>query len=120
MIGENGKIIEPGRFPPAAERYNLMPRSICFELTETVAINNLQAAADFIGECKKLGFQFALDNFGTGTSSFGYLKRLPVDYLKIDGGFVRAIENDGVGLPQPLLVPLTRPEAPLAAGDAER
>ena len=153
LIDEDGKLIQPGSFLPAAERYNLMPtidrwvvstvmagyhtlvaerggkpltcainlsgtsinsegfldfvraqaakhmlpkRAICFEVTETAAVNNLRKAAEFILECKHLGFLFALDDFGTGTSSFGYLKNLPVDYLKIDGGFVKNLEHDAV------------------------
>jgi diguanylate cyclase (GGDEF)-like protein/PAS domain S-box-containing protein len=151
MIDEQGNLIQPGSFLPAAERYNLMPAidrwvirtvfagyhglvaerggapltcainlsgtslnaegfldyirqqaleyalpplAICFEITETAAVNNLRKAAEFIKECKAMGFLFALDDFGTGTSSFGYLKNLPVDYLKIDGGFVKNLERD--------------------------
>lgn len=153
MISEDGKIILPDRFIPAAERYNLMPEidrwvinkvlsrfhslqeahsdqtllvninlsgssinsldlldfikekitffkvdptCICFEITETVAVNHMRYAIDFINACKEVGIKFALDDFGTGTSSFGYLKTLPVDYLKIDGGFIKNIENDAV------------------------
>lgn len=153
MISDDGEIILPGRFLPAAERYNLMPevdrwvinnvfsgfhilkkshygqalmvninlsgasinsldlldfikekitefnvdpKCLCFEVTETVAVKHMQSAIEFINACKDLGIKFALDDFGTGTSSFGYLKNLPVDYLKIDGGFVQNLEKDPV------------------------
>ena len=150
MIDEDGQIVMPGSFIPAAERYNVMPaidrwviktvfsryhdlvkqlgspltcainlsgttinsaglcefirrhalqhdlpkRSICFEITETATINNLRVAAQFMHDTKGLGFLFALDDFGIGTSSFGYLRNLPVDFLKIDGSFVRDIATD--------------------------
>ncbi len=153
MVDDDGSLIPPGSFLPAAERYNLMPaidrwvvhkvfagygslkaaqggglltcainlsattihsegfldfvrlqarewsmpaRSICFEITESSAINNLRHAIEFMRQCKELGFLFALDDFGTGMSSFGYLKDLPVDYLKIDGSFIRDLVHDPV------------------------
>lgn len=77
-------------------RYAIAPEQICFEITETAVIANLPKAQLFMAGMKALGCRFSLDDFGSGLSSFGYLKALPVDYLKIDGIFVRDIATNPI------------------------
>jgi diguanylate cyclase (GGDEF)-like protein/PAS domain S-box-containing protein len=76
------------------EKHRLEPHALIFEITETSAIENIEAAKRLIAESRALGCRFALDDFGSGFSSFHHLKHLPVDYIKIDGQFVRGMATD--------------------------
>ncbi len=151
MRDEQGDLIAPGQFIPAAERFNLMPmidrwvfdktldsyvdhigesgearytlainvsgnslsdekflnymaervqevglpeRALCFEITETAAISSLNEVASFMNRMQELGCIFALDDFGSGLSSFTYIKSLPIDFIKIDGAFISNVVHD--------------------------
>lgn len=78
------------------ELHNLDPRRICFEITETAMISNMSKARKFMQALRELGCRFSLDDFGSGLSSFGYLKNLEVDFLKIDGIFVKNIVKSNI------------------------
>lgn len=99
-INLSGQSLGDDKFLPFVieqfHRSGLPAHKICFEITETAAIASFSQANRFIQALKELGCFFALDDFGTGLSSFGYLKHFPVDYLKIDGSFVKEILHDPI------------------------
>jgi diguanylate cyclase (GGDEF)-like protein/PAS domain S-box-containing protein len=99
-INLSGQSLGDDKFLPFVQRAlknsGIDASKICFEITETAAIASFAQAYRFIAALKELGCRFALDNFGTGLSSFGYLKLFPVDFLKIDGCFVKEILHDPI------------------------
>jgi diguanylate cyclase (GGDEF)-like protein/PAS domain S-box-containing protein len=100
MVNLSGASLNDDRFLDFVKaqfsKYSVLPRTICFEITETMAIANLRKAMHLIQQLKALGCYFALDDFGSGMSSLGYLKNLPIDYLKIDGLFIKDIAQNQV------------------------
>ena len=80
------------------EKYQVSPTRIIFEITESASINNLKATRKMIEKLNNLGCHFSIDDFGTGFSTFNYLKQLPAQHVKIDGSFVRDMLNDPIDL----------------------
>jgi EAL domain-containing protein (putative c-di-GMP-specific phosphodiesterase class I) len=99
-INLSGQSLTDDKFLPFVielfHRTGIDPHRICFEITETAAIASYSQATRFIQALREIGCRFALDDFGTGLSSFGYLKHFPIDFLKIDGSFVKEILRDPI------------------------
>lgn len=98
FINISAQTLEEGNFLPFIEkqrtRHDIDCKNICFEITETIGIDNLEKTAEVMKHLTESGFSFALDDFGSGLSSFQYLKELPIDMVKIDGNFIRGAVND--------------------------
>ncbi len=99
-INLSGQSLTDDKFLPYVielfHKTGIDPHRICFEITETAAIASYSQATRFIQALREIGCRFALDDFGTGLSSFGYLKHFPIDFLKIDGSFVKEILRDPI------------------------
>jgi len=80
----------------ALDRTGIAPSAVCFEITETAILSNVQHAQRFIEVLHGIGCEFSLDDFGSGLGSFSSLKHLPIDYLKIDGTYTRNLQSDEV------------------------